>query len=110
MPVPFNSKNIYTGSAEKNACFHLCVSVANKIRKFLFIKIFLTLLVVLGLTACKKVHQQLPQPDTGRMLQVELRMPEPWEKIGIGSRILPENYKISREDQIRRRRFCRRRN
>ncbi len=53
-------------------------------KKFLFIKIFLTLIVVMGLTACKKVHQQLPQPNPGRMLQVELKMPEPWKKIVIG--------------------------
>ena len=52
-------------------------------KKFLFIKIFLTLIVALSLTACKKVHQPLPQHNTDRMLQVELRMPEPWKKIVI---------------------------
>jgi len=53
-------------------------------KRFLFIKIFLTLIVVLSLTACKKVRQSAIQSDTGRMLQVELRMPEPWKKIVIG--------------------------
>ena len=53
-------------------------------KKFLFIKIFLTLLVVLGLTACKKAHQPALQSNTGSMLQVELKMPEPWKKIIIG--------------------------
>ena len=53
-------------------------------KKFLFFKIFLTLIVVLGLTRCKKVHQTPPQHNTGRMLQVELKMPEPWKKIVIG--------------------------
>ena len=48
---------------------------------------FKTLLLLTGIMAfvgCKKVHQQLPQPNTGRMLQVELKMPEPWKKIVIG--------------------------
>jgi len=47
-------------------------------------KIFLVLIAVLGLTACKKVHQPALQSDSDRMLQVELRMPEPWKKIVIG--------------------------
>jgi len=58
--------------------------VAKNMKKFLFIKIFLTLIVVLGLTACKKVHQPALQPNTGNMLQVELNMPKPWKKIVIG--------------------------
>ena len=62
----------------------LCKSTAKNMKKFLFIKIFLTLIVALSLTACKKVHQQLPQPNTGRMLQIELKMPEAWKKIVIG--------------------------
>jgi len=53
-------------------------------KKFLFIKIFLTLIVVLGLTACKKAYTTPPQHNTGRMLQVELKLPEPWKKIIIG--------------------------
>jgi len=53
-------------------------------KKFLFIKIFLTLSVVLGLSACNKVHQSAVQSNTGRMLQVELRMSEAWKKIIIG--------------------------
>jgi len=44
----------------------------------------LFLIVLLTLVGCKKVHQQLPQPNTGRMLEVELKMPEPWKKIVIG--------------------------
>ena len=47
-------------------------------------KIHLLLIVILILVSCKKVHQQLPQPNPGNMLQVELRMPEPWKKIVIG--------------------------
>jgi len=58
--------------------------VAKNMKKFLFIKIFLTLIVVLGLTACKKVHQPSPQSNTGNILQVELKMPKPWKKIVIG--------------------------
>ena len=44
----------------------------------------LFLIALLIFVSCKKVHQQLPQPHTGRMLQVELKMPEPWKKIVIG--------------------------
>ena len=39
---------------------------------------------MLSFSACKKVHQSAVQPNTGRMLQVELKMPEPWKKIVIG--------------------------
>jgi len=59
-------------------------------KKFLFFKIFLTPIVVLGLTACKKVHQLAQQPNSGRMLRVELRMPEPWKKIVIGQTLAIE--------------------
>jgi len=54
-------------------------------KKFLFFKLFLLLIVVLCLTACKKAYTTPQKPNTGRMLQVELRMPEPWKKIVIGS-------------------------
>ena len=47
-------------------------------------KIALIILLLLTYTACKKVHQQVSQPNSGRMLQVELNMPEPWKKIVIG--------------------------
>ena len=39
---------------------------------------------MLGLTACKKVLQPSHVSNTGRMLQEELKMPEPWKKIVIG--------------------------
>ena len=46
--------------------------------------IFLCLGTALVIVACNKVHQAPVQPNTGRMLQVELKMPEPWKKIFIG--------------------------
>ena len=67
----------------------LCESVANKIKNLLFFKIFFTIVVVLGLIACKKVQQPALQSDTGRMLQIELKMPEAWKRIVIG----PKNEK-----------------
>ncbi len=67
----------------------LCESVANKIKNLLFFKIFFTIVVVLGLIACKKVQQPALQSNTGRMLQVELKMPEAWKRIAIG----PKNAK-----------------
>ncbi len=42
------------------------------------------LIALLTLVSCRKIHQPLPQSNTGRMLQVELKMPEPWKKIVIG--------------------------
>jgi len=47
-------------------------------------KFSLLLIAVLAFASCKKVHQPPPQSNTGRMLQVELNMPEPWKKIVIG--------------------------
>jgi len=47
-------------------------------------KIALIILLLLACVGCKKVHQPPYQFNTGRMLQVELRMPEPWKKIVIG--------------------------
>jgi len=57
-------------------------------------KIFLTLIAVLGLIAFKKVHQPPPQSNTGRMLQVELRMPEAWKRIVIGPKNAKEYLKV----------------
>ena len=48
------------------------------------LKISLAILLLLGSTACKQVHQPPPQSKNGNMLQVELRMPEPWKHIIIG--------------------------
>ena len=59
-------------------------SVANKMKKSMSLKISLAILLLLGSTACKQVHQPPPQSKTGNMLQVELRMPEPWKHIIIG--------------------------
>jgi len=47
-------------------------------------KFSLLLIAVLAFASCKKVHQPALQSNTGRMLQVELKMPEPWKKIVIG--------------------------
>jgi len=47
-------------------------------------KIAIITLLLLACTACKKVHQTPPQHNTGRMIQVELRMPEAWQRIVIG--------------------------
>ena len=58
---------------------------------------FKTLLFLTGIMAfvsCKKVHQVPPQSNTGRMLQVELRMPEPWKKIVIGPTRSKKYHKI----------------
>ena len=38
----------------------------------------------MSFSACKKAYTTPQQPNTGRMLQVELRMPAPWKKIVIG--------------------------
>ena len=79
-----------------DVCVSLCVSVANKINNSLSL---ITILVVsvLAIVACKKVHQQLPQSNTGRMLQVELKMPEPWKKIVIGPTDPIEYPKVPRK-------------
>ena len=50
----------------------------------LSVKILLLLIALLTLVSCKKVHQPALQPNTGNILLVELRMPEPWKKIVIG--------------------------
>ena len=58
---------------------------------------FKTLLFLTGIMAfigCKKVHQSPPNSKTGRMLQVELRMAEPWKKIVIGPTRSKEYPKI----------------
>ena len=47
-------------------------------------KIFLLLITLLTLVSCKKAYTTPKQPNTGRKLQVELRMPEPWKHIIIG--------------------------
>ena len=57
-------------------------------------KIFLIFLAVMCLTACKKVHNVPTQSNTGNMLQVELRMPEPWKHIIIGSSQQKEYPKV----------------
>ena len=49
--------------------------------------LFKTLLLSTGFLAfagCKKAYTTPPQPNNDRMLQVELRMPEPWKRIIIG--------------------------
>ena len=58
---------------------------------------FKTLLLLTGIMAlagCNKAHQTSPQSNTGRMLQVELRMPDPWKKIVIGPTRSKEYPKI----------------
>ena len=47
-------------------------------------KIALIILLLLAIAGCKRAYTTPPQSNTGRMLQVELRMPEPWKKIVIG--------------------------
>ena len=47
-------------------------------------KIALIILILLSFFACKKVHQSSNESNTGSLLQVELKMPEPWKKIVIG--------------------------
>ena len=47
-------------------------------------KTLLLLIALLTLVSCNKVHQPPFQPNTGSMLQIELRMPESWKKIVIG--------------------------
>ncbi len=81
----------------------VCVCLRLIMSKSLSIKILL-LIAVMILVCYKKAYTTPHQPNTGRMLQVELRMPESWKKIVIGPKLFPENYKISREDPIRRRR------
>ncbi len=62
----------------------LCPSVCVCGRKNSISLIPILFVSVLTMTACKKVHQLPYQSNTGRMLQVELMMPEPWKKIIIG--------------------------
>ena len=62
-------------------------------KKYLSIKILL-LIALLTFVSCKKVHQQLPQSNTGRKLQVELRMPEAWKRIVIGPKNAKEYPKV----------------
>ena len=52
------------------------------------------------LTACKKVHQTPPQSKNGNMLQVELRLPEPWKHIIIGPSRAKEYPKVSNRFSI----------
>ena len=53
-------------------------------KKPLFSKIALIISILLFVIACKKAYTTPNQSNTGRMLQVELKMPEPWKKIVIG--------------------------
>ena len=53
-------------------------------KKPLFSKIALIILILMSFSACKKAYTTPQQPNTGRMLQVEVKMPEPWKKIVIG--------------------------
>ena len=69
-------------------------SVANKIKKSMSLKISLAILLLLGSTACKQVHQSPHQSKTGNMLQVELRMTKPWKHIVIGPTQQKEYPKI----------------
>ena len=62
-------------------------------KKSLSIKILL-LIALLTLVGCKKIHQPALQSNTGRMLQVELRMPEPWQKIVIRPKNAKEYPKV----------------
>ena len=57
-------------------------------------KIFLLLIAVLGLIACKEIHQPPFQANTGTKLQVELRMPEAWQRIVIGTKNAKEYPKV----------------
>jgi len=59
-------------------------------------KIFLVLIALLTLANCKKVHQSSHVSDTGRKLQVELRMPVAWQKIVIGPKNAKEYPKVPR--------------
>ena len=63
-------------------------------KKSISLKISLAILLLLGSTACKKVHQIPPQHNTDRMLQVELRMPEAWQRIVIGPKNTTEYPKV----------------
>ena len=56
--------------------------VLNK-ASFLF-KSLLLLTGILACVSCKKVHQSSHVSNTGRMLQVEMKIPEPWKKVVIG--------------------------
>ena len=47
-------------------------------------KIALIILLLLAIAGCKRAYTTPYQPNPGNMLQVELRMPEPWKKIVIG--------------------------
>jgi len=67
--------------------------VAKKIKKTILI-IPLLLTGILACGGCKKAHQAPPQSNTGRMLQVELRMTEPWKKIVIGPTQSKKYHKI----------------
>jgi len=62
----------------------------------LSIKILL-LIALLTLANCKKVHQSPHVSDTGRKLQVELRMPVAWQKIVIGPKNAKEYAKVPRK-------------
>ena len=49
------------------------------------IKILIYLIAAVTIVACKDINQQkFPVESGARMLQVELKMPEPWKKIVIG--------------------------
>ena len=63
-------------------------------------KIFLVLIAVLCLTACKQVHQPPPLSKTGRMLEIEIRIPEPWQHIIIGPTQQKEYPKVSNRFSI----------
>ena len=62
----------------------VCVCPWQKMNKSLSIKILLLIALLTLVVSCKKAYTTPQQPNTSRMLQVELRMPEPWKKIVIG--------------------------
>ena len=53
-------------------------------KKSILLRISLCLFAVLVCIGCKKIYQQKNPSNIGRMLEVELRMPEPWKHIIIG--------------------------
>ena len=69
--------------------------VANKIKNSISL-IPILFVSVLAIAGCKKVYTTPQQPNTGRMLQVELRMPEAWKRIVIGPKNAKEYPKVPR--------------
>lgn len=64
-------------------------------KKSLSIKILL-LIALLTLVSCKKAYTTPPKSNTGRKLQVELRMPEAWQRIVIGPKTAKEYPTVPR--------------